>query len=356
MRRLGWIAVVLLALCGAAAPGIAGAADWRPTFELEGPSESLDDADVAVGRNGDAVLVFSRDDGESTLAVFARWSVGGGAFSDAVRISEAGEEAYNPRVAVGADGAATAVFQTGDAANAVLKAATKPAGAAGFGAPDTLSDPGASEQQVAVDDVGGAVVVWNQASSAVLASYRDPGDSFTDGDEISGGGSFGDPSVAMDAAGDAVAVWREDDGSDIRAATALRPAGGTFGPGSYRSDSGDDADLPDVAMNARGDALVSWTLYQGTDTIQAATRPAGGAFGDPLDVSEPPDHAYSQRGALDDAGNAIVAFIQDTGGESRARYATGGVGRAFSDPQDASPAGADAGNPTVATGAAGQAI
>src|SRR5690348_1979394 len=50
-----------------------------------------------------------------------------------------------------------------------------------------------------------------------------------------------EPQVAVDASGDAVAVWARSDGSHQVIQASARPAGGTWGPAVTLSESGRDS-------------------------------------------------------------------------------------------------------------------
>ena len=72
----------------------------------------------------------------------------------------------------------------------------------------------------------------------------------------------------------------------------------------------------DVAANARGDTIVSWTRNAGggTQAVQASFRPAGGSFEPPQDVgTTDPCYLFAFGGAtpevaLDAAGGAVILF------------------------------------------------
>lgn len=145
---------------------------------------------------------------------------GGGSFGPAKDVSvPAGETASKPDVGVGGSGSATVVFQAeppggGDSS---VKVATRPAGG-GFTSPITLSSAGDSgDAQVAVDAAGNAAAVWTRAptgkAETVEASYRAAGGSFaapaTTLASNTGSARPGHlPAVAVDAAGNPTVVWR----------------------------------------------------------------------------------------------------------------------------------------------------
>ena len=98
------------------------------------------------------------------------------------------------------------------------------------------------------------------------------------------------PQVALDAGGNAVAVWTRFDsttepGKSV-VQTASRPADGVWtAPVDLASiaQSGPD---PKVAVDARGDAVVIWKYFDSSSYIvQAATKRAGDAWSKPVNLS-----------------------------------------------------------------------
>jgi len=73
-----------------------------------------------------------------------------------------------------------------------------------------------------------------------------------------------DLEVAVDASGDAVAVWRQSDGTHNRIKASSRPVGGSWTAPEYLSLPGYNASTPAVAVNERGDAVASWRRYDGS--------------------------------------------------------------------------------------------
>src|ERR1035441_2086735 len=86
----------------------------------------------------------------------------------------------------------------------------------------------------------------------------------------------------MDARGDVMVVWREEALNGGRSAiwARIRPAG--RGWETARTISRTRGGPPSLAIDARGDALVTWQDERG---IEAAARPAGGPWQKPHTVS-----------------------------------------------------------------------
>jgi hypothetical protein len=117
--------------------------------------------------------------------------------------------------------------------------------------------------------------------------------------------------VGMDTRGDAMVVWHEEalkgGGSAIWA--RIRPTG--RGWGTARTIPGAHGGPPSLAIDARGDALVTWQDKRG---IEAAARPAGGSWQKPDTVSA---HEHAGPGVEGDGLAALDADSSKTGSRVR---------------------------------------
>ena len=143
----------------------------------------------------------------------------------------------------------------------------------------TLSASGQSAlPQVAVDADGDAVFTWTRfdgTNDRVQARARSAAGALSDVQDLSDPGhNAGYPQVAVDADGDAVFTWRRSDGANApgRGADPLRR--GRPEPLTTLSDPGQSAFLPQVAVDAEGDALVAWEHFDETNVrVQASAGP-----------------------------------------------------------------------------------
>jgi PKD domain len=116
-----------------------------------------------------------------------------------------------------------------------------------------------SEPQVAVDASGNAVAIWRAANNTINAASRAPGGSFSAAQTgISAPTAVG-PRVVLDPSGNAVAIWRRSDGADSRIESAVRPLGGQFGAVREISTQLNTLD-PALSMDGQGNAFAVWPL------------------------------------------------------------------------------------------------
>jgi hypothetical protein len=128
-----------------------------------------------------------------------------------------------------------------------------------------------------IDAAGNAAVVWQAGTFVVRVAFRPAGGDWGAPQPISTGGSAEDSEAAMDAAGNAVAVWRRWDGSSYIAQAAIRPAGGVFGSPKDLSAPGRSALTAQVAVDGAGGAVAVWRRSNGTNTlVQGAGLDAAG--------------------------------------------------------------------------------
>jgi PKD domain len=317
-RRLGLVATA--ATLALAAPATAMAApQWLTPQTVSQPGSDAGQQQVAFDQGGDAVAVWQSSGGVNPVIMAAERQAGG-TFGAPQTLSDASAYALSPDVASDAQGDAVAVWLHYDGANARVQAAYRPAGGT-FGATQTLSAAGyeARDARVAMNADGQAVIVWSLASGLVekvQAISAAPGGVFGEVTDLTAFGEVASiPQVALDAHGAAIAVWDGWDGANIRIQEAYRPAGGAFAPPQFLSQAGDNADTPQVAFDATGDALAVWR-FDGSpaSTVQAAYRQAGGEFGAPQTVSAPSSMpAQAPQVAFDGQSDGVVAWQQSDG-------------------------------------------
>ena len=283
-------------------------------------------------------------------------------WTTATNLSEEGQNAYAPKVAVDSAGGAIVVWTRHNGSKDVAQAAVKPPGEP-WGTPVTLSEASqeASEPQVAMDPTGDAVVVWRQFNGSdyvVQAAVKPAGEPWSTPATLSEAGQeASEPQVAMDPTGDAVVVWRQFNGSDYVVQAAVKPAGEPWSTPATLSEAGQEASQPHVAVDGAGEATTVWRSYNGSDhVIQASEEPAGELWSKPARLSEPGQETYEPQVAVDGAGNATAVWGYDKEYlDSFVQVAVKPAGGPWGKPAILSEAGQEASEPQLAVDAAGDA-
>lgn len=186
--------------------------------------------------------------------------------------------------------------------------------------------------QLAMNEAGEAVAVWEQFEQAtVVAKVRTPLGEWGPPESLSPEGSlFTEPDVAVGPAGEAVAVWCEaprfGSNREYRIESSFRPAGGHWEPAVTLSDPEHASYNPQVAIAPAGQIVAAWDGYldEPHNTVQVSEG-QGGLWSAPKAVSGSRNSAFPKV-EVSNAGAAVV--WQGEGGwiEAASRAAGGAWG------------------------------
>ncbi len=208
---------------------------------------------------------------------------------------------------------------------------------------------------IASDPAGNAIVTWRQSLGGVekvglIYSYRPAGGEFSQGVNVAAAGEHvALPVTAMDAAGNAITVFRRAPGSDNHIAYLYRPAGGDYGAQQEITSYGGDS--PRVEMADDGTAIAAWTA--GTK-VEAAQRPAGGSFGSIQTLVA--SNGAIARLAVGPSGRALLAWRKYDGAHYLVEAAVAEPGGTFGTPVPLSNPGVDSERFAVAVADGGLAL
>jgi chitodextrinase len=175
------------------------------------------------------------------------------------------------------------------------------------------------EPRLAVGQNGAAVAVWQQVginSWQVQASAKAPGGNWGPPTPLSTGDNALTPQVAMNNAGEAVAIWHELRNEGSLRAASMTPQG-TWKSDPSLSASGGDLGSLDVAIDPTGRATAIWTAYDGqkssTYSMEAASKPPGGSWEQPVHLTTDDHNAWSPQLDVDASGHVVAAWFHYVG-------------------------------------------
>ncbi len=160
----------------------AGSGTFSAAVDLSAAERAASSPQVAVGPDGATTITwYLFNNAGNDIIQAATRPAGSAAFSAAVNLSAAGQYAFSPQVAVGPDGATTITWHRSNGTNRIIQAATRPAGSAIFSAAVnlSLSAPGqnADDPQVAVGPDGATTITWTRSNGTnyiIQASSGEP--------------------------------------------------------------------------------------------------------------------------------------------------------------------------------------
>jgi hypothetical protein len=263
------------------------------------------------------------------------------------------------KVTIDDSGTATAVWTGGDTFyDRSIRTSTQEAGGP-WSPPVTLADEG-ELPVLAGNGAGDAVTAWEAYDGAIHASTRVAGGPWSAPTTLSvGADAFQKaslPHVAINEAGDVVAVWQQRESPVPHIESARMAAGGAWSPPVAIGSNFLENDLgPDIANDASGDAVAAWVVeVSGGTKVQAATS-VGAAWTPPVDLDAAPDETAGWPSvAMDDGGDAVVAWAHFTDPDAGLRSAIRPAAGAWSASSEVDP-GPVASPPSIASDAMGNA-
>ncbi len=266
---------------------------------------------------------------------------------------------------VDAAGNAVAIWERHVSGKEVVEATERPAGGA-WSEPEVVSLPGEEGQRsrVTIDTAGNAVAVWITGDSStgfvVRSAVRPPGGEWSEPEDVSDSiAEAVTPWLALDASTEAVAIWTAFESGARIVQGAIRGADGEWSAPDDLSTAGEfvtPLEAPDVAIDAAGNAVAVWKMVSPDEVVEAAVRPAGGDWAAPDDLSASGQHAFSPVVAANVAVGAVALWDRSDGSKFRVQAAVRPPHGQWSTPDTLSRAGESAAFGEVALDAAGNAF
>ncbi|PKN51686.1 MAG: hypothetical protein CVU55_10625 [Deltaproteobacteria bacterium HGW-Deltaproteobacteria-13] len=289
---------------------------------------------VAMDDNGNAIIVWEQSNGANSQIFKSEYR--NGTWTNPLslddNISPDGQEAYFPQVAMDNNGNALIVWAQSNGANSQIFKSEYRSGTwtNPLSLDDNISPDGqnAAFPQVAMDDNGNAIIVWYQsdgANSRIFKSeYRSGAWSYPDlTDGISPAGqNAGLPQLAMGNNGNAIIVWMQSDGANVQIFKSEYRNSFWINPSDlsvHISPDGQDAFLPQVAMDHNGNTVIVWFQSDGANLqiFKSEYRNPSRVWVHPSSLSDniSPDgqNAGFPQVDINDSGNAIIVWTQYDG-------------------------------------------
>ena len=294
------------------ATGGASAAGW-----LAPQNVSLSVSDLGFDEHGDAIAVGvgAGTGGDAAIRTMTRPL--GGQWSASVPVSGSGEaDVRAPQVAVNAHGDALVIWSADiGGPTGVVRVSSRPAGGQ-WSAPTVISEGAVYDRDVdvAIDAQGNATAIWTEFSESasafvVRSASRPSGGDWSEPVDFSKSSLRSAARLAVDPQGKVTAVWLGDGTlSPAVVRSKSRPAGGEWG--SEVALSSDDAtasaDGPQFALDAQGNATAVWGSHSsgGGYIVQTARRPAAGDWSAASKLGD----GRAPQVAVDPQGNATAVW------------------------------------------------
>jgi len=235
--------------------------------------------------------------------------------------------AFDPQIAVHANGNALAVWYQSSSSGRSDIWANRYTPASGWGTAELIetNDSGsASDVRIAMDVAGNAIAVWrlhDGTRTNIWANRYDATNSWGTAQliETNDAGNASSPRVALDPAGNAIVVWHQFDGARNNIWANRYAATAGWGTAELIETGDGDGIQPDVGLDASGDALVLWSQFDGTEHSVFSNRydydasTGSGTWGAAALIESGTGDVGYIRIAVQASGAALAVWGQDNG-------------------------------------------
>lgn len=303
-------------------------AGWEMPQVVDGTAETYAiEPDVAIDPSGNAVAVWQA--GGTPAAIMASSFAPGSGWEAAAPIDpNASSDQYPqyPRVAMGPNGDAMVVWYRSNGMGTIV--ASRYERGAGWSPPERIDDESTGypyqPRGVAIDSSRGAVAIWlgdDQEGGSVFANRYTPTEGWMVAEAIDDPqlSWAEDAHLAMDGSGNAIAVWRQDyqepEWLSLITANRFTPTGG-WGTAAPIENAPFYSREPHVAMNDNGTAMAVWLrsahgMEQSSGIWSRRFTPTDGWEPEPVLVETLGDFSTSDsypRVAVDARDNALAVW------------------------------------------------
>lgn len=299
-------------------------ANWAlPPINVSAPLAVTTEPEVAIGPNGYAVAVWVETIGPFRTVQGATRAAGSTVWILTNPISQPTQSPalINPNVVVDSNGNAVAIWNWYDGANFIIQGATLTAGSFIWTTPQDLSIPGATavSNALTMDSQGNALAAWTRLGSSVFviqaASLPASSTIWSIPVDLSTNlGNADTVALATDLTGNAVATWTQYNGSNliVQGSKGVRQLDGTFiwSPTNNLSADGFDSTSSQVKLDAAGNAIAVWINYDGLNYIARGARLANNSLVWQLTtpLSLPGQTATAPQLAIKSDGSAVAIW------------------------------------------------
>jgi hypothetical protein len=296
--------------------GVAQRIDGNIQNDARGPQ-------VAIDPSGNGLATWQQSD-DIRLSVWANryTSDGGWETAELIETGDAGDA--NPAgVVVDASGNGLAAWSQSDGMT-VNVWANRYTPTEGWGVAQRIdgNNPNrGSGPHLAINPNGSAVAVWGQTDDTrphIWSNHYTPNGGWGSAGPVedNDAGPAGGPKVATEPNGDALAVWVQDDGGEFNVIWANRYTFNSGWGAPVRIDANDpsNAGNPQVAVDPAGNALAIWSQVDSPSPVWSNRYTPAEGWGTaetiPIDVVSLPK---SPQLDIDPNGNALALWAQDGG-------------------------------------------
>lgn len=252
-----------------------------------------------------------------------------------VTLSNASENAIEPKIVAGKGGEIVAVWKRFDGDHLIIQSSQKLFDSEWGGVRDISSKRcHAAHPQFAINPTGLGIAIWEltceDGSHLIQSSTLSPDGNWEEPQNLSLSlekySSANNPQIGISDSGEAIAVWQIDlaNGCSV-IQSSIKPVNGNWLPPFDLSPSDRKSVSPKIAVSPQGEAIIIWKHHEGDNRmmIQSRTRGTDGQWSALNEIFQANCLEMDSQLAITPSGDAVVMWtVEDTVGSSVIYYST----------------------------------
>jgi len=300
---------------------------WNAPVKIDVGFGSAGNPQIGMDASGNALVVWWQSAGGRINVESVRYAVGAGWGNPATLDTDDTGDVSAPQVAVNAAGNAVVAWSwaaDGGGGNYVYNVwATRYVPGIGWGNAEPLDSNNVQQPNLAPHAAVGAnqnaIVVWHRRDNGidhVKSSHYSAGAGWVQSLETDPAVVSRNARVAIDSAGNALAVWEQYVGATANV-MASRYNGGTWAaPTLIETDNAGSAHTPQIVIDANGIGTAFWSQRNAagfTDNVWVNRYTPGGGWGSAVPIDGQPQPATQPALGVDATGALVVVWEQVVG-------------------------------------------
>jgi stringent starvation protein B len=296
---------------------------WSTPVDLSVAGQNAATPQLAIDSNNNIVAIWFRSNGTNMIIQSSTSTDQGANWSTPVNLSEAGQHAANPQLAIDSNNNIVAIWYRSNGTNNIIQSSTSTDQGANWSTPVNLSVAGqdAATPQLAIDSNNNIVAIWQRSNGTNMiiqsSTSTDQGANWSTPVNLSvAGQNASNPQLAIDSNNNIVAIWQRSDGTNtiIQSSTST-DQGANWSTPVNLSEAGQDAEIPQLAIDSNNNIVAIWDRFDGTNyIIQSSTSTDQGAnWSTPDNLSEAGQSAGESQIAIDSNNNIVAIWTRSDG-------------------------------------------
>ena len=293
---------------------------WKGAELLENKNYYADSAQIVLNKNGDGAVIWRQKDSNGYKNIYAKRYIAGSGWGNISLLETKNSDAEYPHISINDNGEIAAIWAQKKSSGGYDIYANYFTPGNGWSGAILLetANGNAIQPTISIDNNGNAIALWRQYDSSgafrIYSSRYTANSGWSNASLLqTGTGNAGDPQIAFDNNGNAIALWFQKDSSGYDSIYANRYSINSGWSGAAVIETkNSNAHFPHLAFDKYGNAIALWQQKDssGNYSIYANRYSISSGWDTPTLLETNNNSANYSKITVDENGNAIAIWYQ----------------------------------------------